>query len=87
MSFQGEGHSGAVSGIVAVRSQELLTCSYDRTVRLWDTRTKYTIICFSLPGSHDVTSELFTCNRKCRAVLNGGNGSVTSVTGDNVKVQ
>ena len=40
VSFQGEGHSSYVSGIVAVRSQELLTCSYDRTVRLWDTRTR-----------------------------------------------
>eukprot|EP01042_Synura_sphagnicola_P001238 gene1238-1401_t len=33
-------HTAAVSGIIPVRHQELLSCSFDRTIRLWDLRAR-----------------------------------------------
>jgi WD40 repeat protein len=34
------GHTAAVTGIASIRTQELLTCGLDRTIKLWDLRTK-----------------------------------------------
>lgn len=44
-TFSAAGHTGPITGIYPIRDFEVLTCSADRSVRLWDVRAEGSSLC------------------------------------------
>eukprot|EP00898_Chlorokybus_atmophyticus_P002515 jgi/Chlat1/3264/Chrsp22S03521 len=74
-----KGHTASVAQVAACEGDNTaVSCSYDKTLRLWDTRTKREIACMS--GGHGAAVLVFALSSQSKS-SEGSNGEITVVSG------